>query len=379
MALIELVIKQARPREKSYTLSDGKGLLLEIFPNGRKRWVVRYWVGGREKRTSLGTYPDISLKAARDRNYEFRRDIAAGTANKPAETFADVAKEWMDTRMKPMYTARHIEAVDMRLNKYILPALGTLPLSSITSGTVLQACREIEREGHIETARRVKIVVGQIFRYAIATDRIGYDPTYGLKNALQTRKEKHHPTITEPDKIALLTRQINGYPYTVVRCALKFSMLTFCRPGEIRAAEWKEIDREKAQWNIPEERMKMRRPHIVPLVPQTLAVLDELRPLTGEQKWLFPSARGDGRCMSENTVRIALRSMGYGNGDIVPHGFRSMASTILNENGFPPDIIEKQLAHAEKNAIRAAYNHAEYLPKRREMMEWWANWLDDLN
>jgi integrase len=284
----------------------------------------------------------------------------------------------MDVRMRPAFASQHIKIVNMRLNKYILPALGALPLSDITSGTVLRLCREIESKGVIDTAKRVKIVIGQIFRYAIATDRADSDPTYALRGALQIRKEKHFPTITEPDKIAILMRRIDGYPYAVVRCAMKFSILTFCRPGEIRAAEWKEIDAEKAQWNIPEGKMKMKRPHIVPFSRQILAVLEELRPLTGYQKWLFPSARNDGRCMSKNTVRVALRAMGYGNDDLVPHGFRGMASTILNENGFSPDIIERQLAHSEKNSVRAAYNHAEYLPQRREMMQWWADWLDDV-
>jgi integrase len=243
---------------------------------------------------------------------------------------------------------------------------------------VLQVCRSIENKGYIEVARRVKVAVGQIFRYAIATDRIDYDPTYGLKGALQTRKEKHRATITDPSKITVLLQKIDEYPYTVVRCALKFSILTFGRPGEIRSAEWKEIDIEKAPWSIAEAKMKMRRPHIVPLARQAISVLETLRPLTGHQKWLFLSSRNDGNCMSKSTVRKALRSMGYGVEDITSHGFRGMASTILNENGFSPDLIERQLAHAEKNAVRSAYNHAEYLPQRRDMMQWWADWLDNL-
>ena len=223
----------------------------------------------------------------------------------------------------------------------------------------------------------MKTIIGQVFNYAIATSRADTNPALALRGALQTRPEKHYPTITEPDKIAVLIRQINEYPYHVIRCALKFSVLTFCRPGEIRAAEWKQIDLEKKEWRIPADRTKMKRLHIVPLVRQTLEVLEELRGFTGRQAWLFPSARRDGRCMSENAVRVALRSMGYQNDEIVPHGFRAMASTILNESGlFAPDIVERQLAHAEKNAVRAAYNHAEYLPQRREMMQWWADWLE---
>jgi integrase len=188
--------------------------------------------------------------------------------------------------------------------------------------------------------------------------------------------EKHYAAITESEKIGILMRQINAYPYDVVRCALKFSVLAFCRPGEIRAAEWKEIDWDKALWNIPASRMKMKQPHIVPLARQAIGLLNELRQFTGKQRWLFPSTRNDDRCMSENTIRVALRSMGYGNEDMTPHGFRAMASTVLNSNAFPKDHIERQLAHAERNAVRDAYNHAEYLPQRREMMQWYADWLD---
>jgi integrase len=380
MTLTELMIKQAKPKEKSYTLSDGKGLLLEVFPNGRKRWVVRYWLGGREKRTSIGTFPDVSLKAARDRNYELRKNLASGKLpnKKSSENFADVASEWLDIRMKPLYSPNHVKKLNAQLNKYILPPLGELPLINITTGIVLNVCREIENKGYIEIAKRVRTVVGQVFRYAIATDRVDYDPTYGLKDALQTRKGKHFATITDPKNIVILARRIDEYPFLVVRCALKWSMLTFCRPGEIREAKWEEIDMETARWNIPEERMKMKRPHIVPLSRQALTVLETLRPITGYQKWLFPSARNNGGCMASNTLRYALRTMGYGNEDMTAHGFRAMASTVLNDHEFNRDHIEVQLAHAPKNAIRDTYNHAEYLSQRREMMQWYADWLDNL-
>jgi integrase len=379
VTLTELMIKQAKPREKSYTLSDGKGLLLEIFPNGRKRWVVRYWVDGREKRTSIGTFPDVSLKVARDQNYELRKNLASGNPiKKKSETFADVAKEWLELRVIPVHAEDYIKILRSRLDRYILPVLGGMALADITTGTVLNVCRQAEARGFIEVAKRVRIIVGQIFRYGIATDRINYDPTYGLKGALQARKETHYPTITDPVQIGLLLSQIEKYPFLIVRSALQFSILTFCRPQEIRAASWTEIDLEKAQWNIPEERMKMKRPHIVPLSRQAIAVLEKLREVTGLGKWLFPSARNDGNCMSRHTVRIALRTIGYNGADIVPHGFRAMASTIFNENGFSPEWVEMQLAHASKNAVREAYNHAKYLPQRREMMQWWADWLEGL-
>jgi integrase len=215
-----------------------------------------------------------------------------------------------------------------------------------------------------------------VFNYAIATARFDSNPTLALHGALQTRKASHYAAITKPDKIAILMRQIEGYPYKVIRCALKFSALVFCRPGEIRHAEWSEVDFQKAEWIIPAEKMKMRRLHRVPLARQTLDVLTEMKAVTGHQKWIFPSARNDGKCMSENAIRVALRSMGYGNEDMTAHGFRAMASTTFYENGFPRNHVEMQLAHAEKNAVIEAYNHAEYLPQRREMMQWWADWLD---
>jgi integrase len=255
-----------------------------------------------------------------------------------------------------------------------------MKLSDMTAGVILQFCRRIEAKGTLETASRVKQIIGQVFNYAIATDRVETNPTLALHGALQTRQTKHHATLTDPAEIGALMRQIDGYFHDVVRCALKFSVLAFCRPGEIRAAEWKEIDWEKAQWNIPGEKMKMNRPHIVPLARQTLAVLEELRALTGNQKWLFPSERRDGRCMSENTVRVALRAMGYKNEDMTPHGVRAMASTILyNSERFSGDAIERQLAHMEGNKVKRAYDHAEHLPQRREMMQWYADWLDEVS
>ena len=282
----------------------------------------------------------------------------------------------MKKRMAPRCAESYLRVIRLRLDRLIFPFIGHMKLKDITSGMVLQLCRRIESKGTIETASRVKQLIGQVFNYAIATDRAETNPTLALYGALETRKEKHYAAITEPDKIAVLMRQIDAYPYDVVRLALKFSALVFCRPGEIRAAEWKEIDWEKKQWNIPGGRMKMKRAHVVPLAQQALDVLSELRRFTGGKRWLFPSARGDDRCMSENAIRVALRSMGYGNDDMTAHGFRAMASTVLNENGFASDLIERQLAHVEKNAVRAAYNHAEHLPQRREMMQWYADWLD---
>jgi integrase len=328
----------------------------------------------------------VSLREARLKNMEFRKSLKSG---KPlgfdSETFATVTQEWLERRMVPTSAESYLRTIRLRLKKYVLPFLGHMKISDITSGTILQLCRKIEDNGFVETASRVKTVIGQIIRYGIATDRIETDPTLALHGAMKTQQEKHYATITQPDKIAILMRQIEAYPYAVVRLALKFSALTFCRPGEIRQAEWTEINWESAEWQIPAKRMKNKHPHIVPLARQTIEVLRDLHEFTGERKWLFPSARHDGRCMSENTARVAIRSMGYGNEDMTPHGFRAMASTILNgsraDDGrrlFMSDVIERQLSHVEKNTVKAAYNHAEYLPERKEMMQWWADYLEDL-
>jgi len=269
-----------------------------------------------------------------------------------------------------------------------------MKLEDLNSSVILQLCRKLEEKGTIETASRIKDIIGQVFNYAIATSRATINPTLALKGALQSRKVKHFATITEPAKIAILMQKIKNYPFDILRCALKFSALIFCRPGEVRQAEWSEIDWQKKEWRVPREKMKggkkeetkIKEPHIVPLANQTIEVLNELHKYTGKGKWLFPSARGDGRCMSENAVRVALRSMGITNEEMCPHGFRAMASTSLNNarradglHMWSVDAIELQLAHTEKNKVRGAYNRAECLPEREEMMQWYADWLDNLN
>ena len=378
MSLSELIVKQAKPKEKRYTLSDGRGLLLDVRPNGNKFWVVRIWENGKEKRRHLGTSPEMSLKEARAKAQEVKSELERHTVEKNTTVcFGAVADEWLRTRMTDKADS-YKRVIGLRLKRYILPELEGTPLSDITSGVVLKLCRDIEAQGAIETAARVRGVIGQVFRYAIATDRADSDPTAALVGALQTRQVKHMATLTTPKEIAMLMRSIRAYPYDILRCALEFSALVFCRPGEIRNAEWTEVDFDVAEWRIPAEKMKMKRVHIVPLARQAVELLMSLRKLTGAQRWLFPSARGDGRPMSENAVRVALRAMGYGNNDMTPHGFRGMASTRLNEMGWSPDVIERQLAHVEKNSVRAAYNHAEYLEERRRMMQAWADWLDGL-
>ena len=377
MAITELQIKHLKPKEKRYTVSDGRGLLLEIHPSGAKYWILRVKADGKEIRRHLGSFPEISLREARVKAVKERAKLFT-PYNEVKVTLREITEEWLKTRMKNKKMST-LKVVKMRLNNYILPELGDLTLNEITSGIILKLCRKIEARGTIATAARVKIIIGQIFRYAIATDRAENDPTYALKGALATRVVKHMATLTDENDIFRLMKDINAYPRPIVRCALKFSVLTFCRPGEIRYAEWSEINFETCEWRIPAEKMKMKRVHIVPLATQTIELLKFLKQLTGKGKWLFPSAKMNGNTMSATTLRFAMLSMGYTNKQITPHGFRSMASTRLNEMGWPPDVIERQLAHVERNQVRAAYNHAEYLPERRKMMQFWADYLEQVN
>ncbi|WP_420834462.1 tyrosine-type recombinase/integrase [Aminiphilus circumscriptus] len=279
--------------------------------------------------------------------------------------------------MEKSRTHGHVRTVTSRLDRLILPFIGKKPVADIVTGGILSLAKKEEAAGRIETAHRVMQICGQIMRYAVATGRTDMDPTSSLKESLVSGNPEHFPTMTNPEQIGGLLRVIdslNGSP--IVCCAVKLQILTFVRPGELRLAEWSEIS--KTEWKIPPERMKMRRPHIVPLSAQALAVLDELRPVTNSKsRYLFPSIRDFRRPMSDMTINAALRRMGYSQQELTGHSFRSMASTILNGNGWPPDVIERQLVHIERNTVRAAYNHAEHLEKRREMMQWWGAWFED--
>ena len=338
--LTELQVKNAKPRGRSYMVRDDKGLYLRIDPSGRKYWILRYWENNKEHKLSLGPYPDLSLKDARIKRNEIQTARAKGESpsRKSAEnpqTLSDTADEWLTVRMKDR-DEDYLQTIRFRLNKYVLPVLGSWPLREITSGHILQICRSIESTGHEETAKRVKAVIGQIFRFAIAAGYTDTDPTSALLGALRPRNNQHYPTLTDPADIALLMKAIKAYPYTVMRCAMLFSVYTFARPGEVRSAEWSEIKGDF--WDIPAGKMKMKRRHIVPLSSQVKAILDELRPITGNSRWLFPTPRNNGHCMSENGVRVALRTIGFTKEQITPHGFRAMFSTIANEHGINRDV-----------------------------------------
>ena len=378
--LTELQVKGAKPNGKPYMVRDDRGLYLRVDASGRKYWILRYWEQKKEHQISLGPYPEISLKDARIKRDEIQTARAKGESPtlRPARVpqyFSEAADEWLTVRMKDKAEG-YLRTICFRLNKYILPALGSWPLREITSGHILQLCRAVEDTGHEETAKRVKTVIGQIYRFAIAAGYTDTDPTAALLGALRPRNNKHYATLTNPSEIAILMRAMKAYPYTLMRCAMLFSIYTAARPGEIRAAEWSEIKADT--WDIPAEKMKMKRRHIVPLSSQVRKILDALRPMTGEGRWLFPTPRNNGHCMSENGVRVALRTIGFTKEQITPHGFRAMFSTVANEHGINRDVIERQLAHAEINSVRGAYNHAEYMPERIKLMQWWADYLDDL-
>ena len=379
--LNEKEVKRAVPQERTYLLRDDKGLYLKVDTAGRKYWLLRYWESGRERQLSLGVYPDVSLNEARKKRDELhaarsRGELISVRPDKIPVNFLEAAEQRLKVRMKGK-AANYMKSIHLRLGKYILPSIGNLKLSEIKSPTVLALCRKIEDKEFYETARRVRALVGQVFRFSIASGWCEHDPTIALSGALAPHREKHYATLVEPSEIALLMKSIKAYPFDLMRLAMLFSIYTAARPGEIRHAEWSEIKGDF--WDIPAEKMKMKRRHIVPLSRQAYFVIHELMPLTGDSRYLFPTPRDKNRPMSENGVRVALRSLGFTKEQIVPHGFRAMFSTIANEHEFNPDVIERQLAHVPDNAIRGAYNHAEYMPQRIKLMQWWADWLDGLN
>jgi integrase len=385
--LTETKVRSARARERSYKLFDERGLFLLITPSGGRLWRFRYRIGPLEKLISLGAYPDVPLKRAREKREEARKLVADAVdpslerkAKRAAmeDTFEAVAKEWLDLQGKSL-APETLSILSARLNSGLYPYIGSRPVGSITAQELLAALRRIEARGRHETAHRVRALAGRVLRYAVATGRAPHDVAADLKDALAPVKSKNFASVTEPRRVGELMRAIDGYsgqPTTAL--ALQLAPLVFVRPGELRAAEWTEFDLPNAEWRIPGARMKMGEPHLVPLSRQALSVLRELQPLARGGRYLFPSLRTRDRPMSNNTINAALRRLGYTSEEQTGHGFRSMASTLLNEQGFPPDVIELQLAHLERNKVRAAYNKAQRLPERRKMMQVWADYLDTL-
>jgi len=374
---------------KAGKLFDGGGLFLDVRDNGARYWRMKYRHGGKERLLSFGVFPEVSLAEARARRDEARTAIRDGgdpaatkRARKAAaklgnaESFSAIGVEWL-AKQKPSLAAVTYAKAEWMLG--LVPSLHPLPIAQITAQEVLAALQRIEADGRHETAHRVKQRLGQVFRYAVATGRAQRDPTADLRGALSPVVSRSHAAVTDPAAVGELLRALHGYSgQPATAAALKLAPLLFVRPGNLRAMEWAELDLDAAEWRIPAVKMKMREAHVVPLPLQALEVLRELQPLTGRGRYCFPSLRTADRPMSENTVNTALRRLGFDNDTMTGHGFRAMASTRLNELGWQPDVIERQLAHAERNKVRAAYNRAQYMAERQKMMQAWADYLDSL-
>jgi integrase len=387
--LTAVEVRNAKPRGKPYKLFDGAGLYLEVTPNGARYWRLKYRFGGKEKRLALGVYPRVSIAEARERRdgaHRLLRDGGDPSALKQAakreaklsegSAFRIVAEEWI-SKQRSRWQPGHAEAVARSLDMNIFPELGHRPIEEIEAPELRAVLQKIENRGAHEVRQRVQQRVGAVFRYGIATGRCLRNPAPDLRGAFTSPRVRHYSALNEKELPEFLAKldAYDGEPVT--KFALRLLLLTFVRTGELRAAEWAEFDEDSAEWRIPAARMKMRDVHVVPLSRQALLLLKKLKPLTGAARFVFPHWTNPARCMSENTILGALYRMGY-HGRATGHGFRGTASTILNEMGFAPDCIERQLAHAERNKVRAAYNHAQYLPERRRMMQRWPDTLDAL-
>lgn len=380
---------------KIIKLSDAGGLYLLIKPNGQKYWRLNYRHLGKQKTLAIGVYPTVSLKEARENREEAKRLIAEGidpsfhrqlnkAASKEAasNSFEAIAREWL-TRQSASWSTGTVTRMVRSFEADLFPYIGKRPITEVKAPELLAVLRKIESRGAVETAHRVKQRASEVFRYAIATGRAERDPAPDLKGALPPVKQKNFAAIKEPKRIGELLRAIDEYNGTaVVRAAMRLAPLVFVRPSNLRHAEWAEFDLDEATWRIPAEKMKSGEAHIVPLSSQAVAILRDIQQLTGTrpatQPYVFPSARAGGRPMSDNAILVALRTMGIPKDEMTGHGFRHMASTVLHEQGWNSDVIERQLAHGERNKVKAAYNHAKHLPERVRMMQAWADYLDGL-
>ncbi|MBV9288219.1 MAG: tyrosine-type recombinase/integrase [Hyphomicrobiales bacterium] len=392
MPLTELQVRSAKPQTKVSKLSDGGGLQLWVTPEGAKRWRLAYRFGGGQKLMAIGVYPAVGLKEARAAREKAKRLLTEGLdpsevkkqakierANASENTFAAIAGELIGKKRREGKAGVTIGKAEWLLS-LAGPVLGNRPIKDITAPEILAVLRTVESRGKLETAKRLRATIGQVFRYAVATGRADADPTGALSGAIASPLVKHRSAIVEPKAFGGLLRAIatyEGAPETLA--ALEVAALTFVRPGELRSAEWSEFDLDSAIWSIPADKMKRRRPHRVPLSARALEVLRDLRAITGKGRFLFPSVRSVKRCMSENTINAALRRLGFGADEMTAHGFRSAASSILNESGlWNPDAIERQLAHVDKDSVRRAYARADYWDERVRMMNWWAEKCDEL-
>jgi integrase len=389
MSLTDIIAKNAKPQKTQFKLFDEKGLFLLVTPNGSKYWRMKYRFDGKEKLLSFGTYPETSLKEARNKRDTARKQIQEGfdpsQEKKLAKltrlinsenSFENVAREWHEKQNQRL-TAKHSKTVLKRLETDMFPLLGSRPINQITAPELLVTIQKIEKRGAIDLAHRAMQTAGQILRYAIATSRTQRDISADLRGALTVRKKVNHANLKE-DELPEFLQKLSNYEGDLrTKIALELLVLTFVRTGELRGAKWQEINFKSAEWHIPAERMKMREKHIVPLSTQVVELLHQIRTLHNNPDFVFPSHTNPNNSISENTLLYAMYRMGY-HSRATPHGFRATASTILNERNFRSEVIEKQLAHGERNKVRASYNHAQYLPERREMMQWWSDYLEKL-
>ncbi len=391
--LTDKEILASKGKEKAYRLADGNGLYLEVSPAGGKLWRFRYRFGGKEKLLALGQYPEVRGPEARKRAAQARQLLADDrdpSAEKQAErerkrmgsenSFEALARQWhakvaanlaATTRTKHMAFFEHD----------VFPRIGKRPIGDLSAVDMLAVIRRIEAREAFDVAKRTHNLCGRVFRYAVGLGLCDRDPTrdISLRDILHKPPERHHASLTDPREVGALMRAIEGFSGSVTTCvALKLAPLVFVRPGELRHAEWSELDFAKGEWRIPASKMKMREQHIVPLSRQAILALRSIQAVTGRGRYVFPGERTSQRPISENTVNAALRRLGYSGDEMTGHGFRSMASTLLHEQGYPHAVIERQLAHGERNKVSAAYNFAEYLPERRVMMQEWADYLDKL-
>lgn len=391
MALTELQVKQAKPADKDYPLTDEKSLRLLVRSTGSKTWQLRYRrpADGKADILTLGTYPEVSLKEARSKRDEARALISEGIDPKQHQkarraeraitgiTFSEIANEWFDT-VKPNWSPTHTERTTNLLKNHLFPWLGNRPITEITPPELLGVLKKMQAKGILDSAQRAKQTASQVFRYAIQTGRLLSDPSRDLAGALTPPKTTHFAALTEPKDVAQLLVAIDNYQGTpAVKAALKLSALLFQRPGEIRTMRWEQIDWDACEWRYVVSKTNTQ--HIVPLAKQSIEILRELKELTERGDYVFPSARGASRPLSENGVRVALRNMGYTNEQMTAHGFRAMGRTLLDEAlGFSPELIEHQMAHSVRDPLGRAYNRTKHLPQRKEMMQRWADYLDTL-
>lgn len=383
MPLTDTKLRALKPKEKRYRVADGNGLYAVVFPNGKIYWWMRFRIDGKDQNASIGGYPEMSLSKARETCLSMRSALSGGAKVEEvvprkqgqAKSFKDLSLEWLEKK-KEKLSSKYAQTIMYRVEKNLLPYIGNISIDALTPVDVLSAIRKIEERGKLHIAKRVLGYVNEITDYAVILGLVEYNPFLRLTKVIKHPEQKNYATIIAPEKIGVLLNDIDSYTGSyIVRMCMQIMPYVFVRSSELRCARWSEIDFASATWLIPAERMKMKLPHIVPLSKQVVAMFKELQGAV-RSDFCFPSPMSNSKPITDVAILSVLRRLGYERGQMTVHSFRSMASTLLNEQGFAPDIIERQLAHRDTNKVRAAYNHAEYLDQRRDMMQKWADWLD---